>query len=490
MTTITLRPNSTVISSDVTLTGGASANAVLSDDSDASYATLTGSAFTFCGLTTSSLPAGAITKQMRGRVRASNGGGTRLNLEASYSTEINEQWTFPTIADATSNYSGAYAPSTPSQTQIDGMLLQVYRSGSGSVRALEAYLDIVYVAKPVVTVTAVSPDPYTASSVVPVSWSNTLDSDGGDQTRYQIRVLTAALDPVSDTGVLVGSVNSAEIGPLPNGDYTVNVRVGQTVNGSTHWSDYDSDSFTVTVDTADVDTITATAVDASGKITVDVAHDGTSEAWEYIEVQRSIDGKTTWQDVRFATYVDCTADTDDFAVDDYEVGNGVDAWYRARATWIDTGGAVTGDWVETSAAESWSSSDCWLKSPTDPTLNTVVIPEAPVAPLQRSRRQGKFSVVNAATPIVVSDVRSARTTSMVIGTTDESEADDVEPLLEEDVLLFHPDSTTAGTAHVEGRYWSPGGVTEAFWTDFYSAPRWWFVELTEVDAPADPTAGR
>jgi hypothetical protein len=490
MTVATLRPNSTTATSGVTLTGGASVNAVTSDDSDASYATLTGASLATCGLTTSSLPSGAVTKQMRSRVRASFGGGTSLTVEASYAAEINEQWSFPIVANVVYDYEGAYTPVTLTQAQVDGMLLTLERSDSGLVRLLEAYLDLVYVAKPVVTVTTVSPDPYTASSVIPVSWSNTLDSDGGAQTRYQIRVLTAALDPVSDTGVLVGSANSAEIGPLPNGDYTVNVRVGQTVNGATHWSDYDSDSFTVTVDTADVDTITATAVDASGKITVDVAHDGTSEAWEFIEVQRSIDGKTTWQDVRFATYVDCTADTDDFAVDDYEVTNGADAWYRARATWIDTGGAVTGDWVETSAAESWSSSDCWLKSPTDPTLNTIVIPEAPVAPLQRARRQGKFSVVNAATPVVVSDVRSARTTSMVIGTTDESEADDVEALLEEDVLLFHPDSTTAGTAHVEGRYWSPGYLSEAFWTDFYSAPRWWFVELTEVDAPSDPTAGR
>jgi hypothetical protein len=490
MTTITLRPNSTISTTGVTLTGGASLNAVLSDDSDASYAAYVSGGGSGTHMTTSTLPAGSVTKQMRLRLRASNGGGGSVQCtEAIQYAKGFPVTTFSGVVDAVADYSGAWSSVDLTQVYVDVAQFSMY--AIDAVRVLESYIDIMYVAQPVVTVTAVSPDPHGASTV-PVSWVNTLDSDGGAQTRYRVYV-TDDNDgdaTVYDSGTVVSPNLSHDVGPLPNGDYTARVRVGQTVNGSTHWSDYDTDSFTVTIDTADVDTITATAVDASGKITVDVAHDGTSEAWEFIEVQRSIDGKTTWQDVRFATYVDCTADADDFAVDDYEVANGVDAWYRARATWEDATGFATGDWVETSAAESWSSSDCWLKSPTDPTLNTVVVPEAPVAPLQRSRRQGKFSVVNAATPVVVSDVRSARTTSMVIGTTDESEADDVEALLEEDVLLFHPDSTTAGTAHVEGRYWSPGGATEAFWTDFYSAPRWWFVELTEVDAPADPTAGR
>ena len=493
MTTATLRPDGTLSTSGSSLTSAASVHAATSDDSDASYVTYTTSGYSVLSLGTFTLPAGAVTKQIRPRGRARSVSGTASGFAIAtgrvldnYNNTSLEAALSTTITDV----SGAWTPATFSQSDIDGMGIEVVGSFSESVRLMELFADVQYVAIPTTAVTAIGT--HTASTLVPIVWVNTLDADGGAQTRYQVYV-TDDNDSdavVFDTGDTIGSDLTINAGPLTNGDYTSHVRVGQTVNGATHWSAYDTDSFEVDVDTSDIDTITATPNNSAAKIAIAVARDGATEDWDFVEVQRSTDSKATWQDVRFMTYVDATGDADDFADDDYETGNAVAVWYRARATWLSSGLQITGAWVETSAAVQWASDDCWLKVPTNPTLNTVVEPSGAPEPIVRRARRGLFDIIGSSVVIAVSDVRIAPAWSLTLWTDTAAEAVAVGTALDAVVVLYQPDQISAGDAHVASSYFSPGETVEGFPTGLYSPERTFMFPVVEVAAPADPTAGR
>lgn len=499
MSTVDLRPNGTVTAAD-SVTGAASAHAAASDDSDSSY--FVDGDNVVLDLETHTLST-AVTKslQLTIRGRADSGlvptnANCRLRSGGLENTWV--QLTFVELPDTIVERSASAAVSL-TQTQLDALVFSAYMFGSADLRVYEVTATLTYVAQPSTTVTAVSPDPYTASTLVPIAWTNTLDADGGDQTRYEIKVFTDAqygaggFDPDTSTpyytsGEVVSASAGADVGPLENGDtYRAYVRVAQTVNGALHWSDWAYDQFTMDVDTADVDTVTAVATDASGLITITVEWDNASEGWAYIEVQRSIDGGATWVDVRGATYV-ATVDSGatDFTVTDYEVPNGVDANYRARATYLSSGQPITGSWVE-SSAESWNSTDCWLKAPNDPTLNTT-FKLGGRDEYRRRRRSGVFEVLSADAPVVVSDVRSTRSGVLRVVTESAAEAAALSDLLDGAAVLLvqFPSSMDIADA-----YLAVLDDTEVFRMESADlVNRMWALSYVEVTAPADPDAGR
>ena len=251
---------------------------------------------------------------------------------------------------------------------------------------------------------------------------------------------------------------------------------------ATDLSNYDT--FDLSVTTADVDTVTATATDASGYITVDVARD--SGTWEYIEVQRSVEGSGVWTYVRGANFVDCTGDADDFSIVDYEATNGTSYDYRARATYYDNGFPVTGSWVETGTAEDWTSTDVWLKDPLTPANNETVTPVGR-QPISRNRRVGVFHVVGSANPITVSDVRSGGYGQLQLQTADASTAAAITTLLDGGavLLLQYPAGWDIADAYI-----SIIGDSDTFLVEVNDVLyRTWTLEYIEVDAPADATAG-
>ena len=496
MTTSVLRPNGTVSSSG-SVTGAASQHAATSDDSDSSYVTHGVIEYSVLNLGTLTLGSD-VTKQVRVRVRVQTASGTssgRGDLTDS-SGNILALVVLPATTSA-ATLSSAYAPVTLSQSDIDGLRVKFSSPQSATgIRTLEAYVDLVTVDQPVVAVDAVSPDPYTASSVVPISWVNTFDADGGGQTRYAIRVYTAAqygaggFDPGSSdayytSGSTVSSATSADVGPLETGiTYRAYVRTAQTVNGARHWSEWAYDQFTVDLTTADVDTVAGVATDASGVITVTVERDTGTEAWDYVEVQRSIDSGVTWSYVRGGAYVD-PVDADTFALDDYEVGNGVDVLYRARATRIASGFPITSAWVEASGTVSWSSSDCWLKAPNYPQFSVTFTPGR--QSYFRSRRSGVFQPIGARFPVVVSDARSAFSGVLPVLTASAAEQAALMSLLDaSDVLLVqYPPSFGIADSYV-----SVIDDDEVFLSAAtLQLARTWSLGTFEVDVPADPAAG-
>ena len=84
-----------------------------------------------------------------------------------------------------------------------------------------------------------------------MTWANTLDSDGGPQTKARVKVFSEAqfnaggFDPATstatyDSGVLSQATTSHVGSSLLDGTYRAYPVVAQTVNGADHYSDWGS----------------------------------------------------------------------------------------------------------------------------------------------------------------------------------------------------------------------------------------------------------
>ena len=218
-----------------------------------------------------------------------------------------------------------------------------------------------------------------------MTWANTFDAEGGAQTHYEVKIFDDANYPASVAAAITstaydetsGDVSSSATTwtpstPQVNDTYRAYVRTGQTVNGVTHWSAYDYNTYTVNVPLPAVPTLSASASSANGRNDLQTANNAGAATTDFIQIQASYDGEVTWQDVRtwlggglLATW----ASTPDLS--DYEAPNGTFASYRARAlhTYADFYGYSA--W-SSSAYAVWSSAVYWLKNPFDPTLNMAV----------------------------------------------------------------------------------------------------------------------
>jgi hypothetical protein len=484
MTTVTLRPT---------------LPASLSDNSDATYITVSPSFGVADAFGTFVLGTG-VTKTLTMQARARSVADDKLLGQFSTASGLVTGLLHSTN-DAMSAVSGAPIPVTMTQAEIDslGWALQGV-AGYGNVDVAELYAVVVYVVQPVVALDPVTPDPFTASTIVPVSWVDTLDAAGGAQTRYQVVVIAESEFPlgstveaaphVYDSGAVLSSATTHTAGPLAVGEYRVAVRVAQTVNGAAHWSDWDLDAFEVDVATTDVAAVTTIANWASASVAVMVARDVPSEAWDLIEVQRSLDAGVTWSDVRGATYMDATVDADQFIVIDHEVPNDVRVRHRARATRIVGGLPITGDWVA-STSTSWSSTDTWLKVPNEPSLNTVVKLQR-LPRLSRPRRTGVHRPLRRAKPVVVTDVRGAYEGVVVFWFRTDAEADALDAALESPVVLLvgPPEWHRWGSRYLAVSNETDGGDDEDAVLGDRSQRGIKAVQVYEVDAPADPDAGR
>lgn len=494
MTTATLRPN-LHLDGPLNVTGAATVEDAVSDDSDASYVTTVNTALITLDLETVAMGAGSITKRMR--LRARGRGDTVatepiIALRDENEAVIFESFPLP-FSTSLADFNLGYQSVDLDQATVDRLIYSI-QPESTLARFYELYVDLVYVTIPVVAVDAVT-DPYTDSTYVPITWVNTLDSDGGAQTRYEVKVYNAAqygaggFDPDTSTpywtsGEVIAATTNATTGSLVDGTtYRAYVRVAQTVNGASHWSDWDYDEFTVDVATADVDTVTAAADNDGGFLTVTVERDTLSEDWELIEVERSVDGGATWSAVRGATLVNATADPDTFTIVDYEVANGQAVIHRARASRTVAALRITGDWVESSST-SWSSTDVWLKAPKNPSANLTV--KLRVVPDETyDVRQGVFRVLGSSTPVVVTNTRQAASGTLLVKVDTLADVAAMRTLIAEPILLVHaPADYDLGFDYI-----APGRITRQRVPRPVVRPEWWQLEYVEVDAPADPDAG-
>lgn len=512
MTTTVLRPNATNIDDTGWVrTGGTTKHGVTSDDSDATFiATQTsdpGSTETITfGMGTVTLTTGSRTKTAVIRARVDN--DTARSVTASLLTSIGTVLGSGSVSvPADLGYLpytvATFALGDLSQADVDG--LQVSLSAVAKVGPLavaELYLDLTEALQPVTNITYPTGAPAISTTNRPtITWTYTPGADGGAQTRYEVKVYTAAqygaggFDPDTSlpywtSGEAFSSGTSKTTGPLANSTtYRAYVRTAQTINGAAHWSAWDFEGFSIAVTTADISAITATP-QGGGRILIAVDRSGS--AWDFVEVQRSIDAGTTWSYVRGGEYVPpatttlySTGDANNFDINDWEVPNGTMVLYRARATRILSGLPITGAWVQTSAAVAWTSGEVWLKAPDEPALNRTVqfraVPEA-----EFPRRQGAIQVLNRTNPVVISDVLSGGAGTLTFQTADDTEMRDLFALLRKPVLLLHP---TPGWA-IPPQYIAPGGVRQTPITSRIVLPiRLFDVAYHQVDASADALAG-
>ena len=141
MTVSTLRPNGTT-SNTGALTGGASAHAVLSDNSDSSYITFDPGEACTVALGDLSLPAGAVIKQYAVRLRLRGLSDVVHVSVADLATSLAFNVTTPTTFTV-----GTQAGGTDSE--IDAASLVITNPGGSPFELHEAYLDVTHVAEPV-----------------------------------------------------------------------------------------------------------------------------------------------------------------------------------------------------------------------------------------------------------------------------------------------------------------------------------------------------
>lgn len=443
MTVAVLRPNATSSNTGAT-TGAANGHTALSDDTASSYITFGVGEFWRGDVTDLTLPAGAVIKGLAARAATQRATGSNGTLVAYILDSAQNQlasagvlvtWAVNTTVTVTSVTQAGFTDAL-----VDGAQLRYSVTGAG-LQVFEGYLDVTYVTQPVVTVTAPT-GTVTNTNQPTVVWSDTLDSDGGPQTYYQVRVFTAAqygaggFDPATSTatteigssaGYPAGADSSWQVAAiLPNATYRAYVRVAQTVNGSAHWSAFAYSGFVVNVALPAVPTLTLTPDNANGRIRVRAADNAGTATTDYLYLERSLDSGTTWTPVRLAA-TDPDPLTPDADVYDYEAPNGATVQYRARAAHSYTGVLAYSAWATGSA--SWSSNDWWLKHPNQPELNMVVRVRS-FKTVQRAGRQGVLQPLGATVPVVVSDTRESTKGSVTLRLNSSSEQDAVDALLD------------------------------------------------------------
>lgn len=302
MTVSILRPTSTVRNGTSTIGGGAaSRHAAVSDDSDTTYVDITGawpSTTTDFGFTLPSVPSGAafigVVPSVRALCAGSPGwpvvsmGGLVACGDTYAGSAINVG---PDAQVFVLN--GAFGDADPLQ-------LSIWRNGSGSaiVRLIEVFMNVVYVVRPVVDVTAPT-GTLTETNRPTVEFQVTYDpnstgADGGDR---QIKVFTDAVyggggfNP--DTSMPYWSATKAsnpeldsgsiQTGTLGNDTYRAYVQAKDEVSG---WSDWDYVEFTVNVTPPGAAVVNITDDPDNGRVSLAIVTDNVPVTTDGVLVER------------------------------------------------------------------------------------------------------------------------------------------------------------------------------------------------------------
>lgn len=434
MPTVTLRPNGTDANVGVSVVGAGTAHEALSDNSDSSYVTSIGLGDSLrLTMDDLSIPPGAVIQviSLRLRANAPSAAQTLLGIPIEISSLVGGSLSAVAFVAGTAIVTFNPGQPTPvngntgvavSQDAINAMFVRFGNVNyNGSLvgftgKVYELYFDVTYAEPPTVAVTGPT-GTVTDSTTPTVTWAGTLDSSAGPQTRAEVRIFSAAqygaggFDPstsasAADSSGVFATGDQAWQTPtrLANGNYRAYVRVGQSSTLMPTMSDWAYVDFTVNVLSPAVPTLTVTADSPKGRIRIDVDANAGDATTDQFEVQRSLDGGTTWTAIRTVDGAGIVA-IEENAAYDYELGNAVTAIYRARAGHIYAFTSAFSDWV-TSDPISWSGTSWWLKAPSNPALNVEITVDS-LPSYQRSARQGSFQGLGAAYPIVVSDTRTS-----------------------------------------------------------------------------------
>lgn len=479
MPTSTLRPDGTVSSVGTTVTGAASEHAALLDASDASYVEQAagsgwrGSVTETLG--TFSLPAGAVTKTLTGRVRASGAGAT-----VALSTVYIPMGSFATSGSIVDYTTGAVGV-TLSQANIDALYFKIETTDAGA-KQYAAYLDVAYALIPTTAVTAPT-GAVTTTSTPTCTWTHTAGTDGGAQTRYWVKVFSAAQygaggfdpetsTPTQDLGEQLGSAVSAVLGSLPDaGTWRAYVKTAQTINGAAHWAAWAYSGFTTSYTLPLITSVTLTPSVTLARTAILVTRTVMAPTWIAADVERSDDGGTTWVAVRGGTAI--AASGTSFTIYDYEQPFATTCVWRARAS----SELFTGPYVS-STTSSIAPTTAWLKDVDNPANNMAIRLREYAAP-EHQILQGVHDILGEPYPTVVSDVRQNARGTTILQTRTAGELTALTVLLYRPTLLLQ----TPPTWDQPNRYLALGRWSENHLIHKVRAHRHWNVTWTEIPRP-------
>lgn len=468
MSTIVLRPNGTTSSTGV-LVGAASAHAALSDDSDASYIEYDNSDNSRLTLGDLTLPAGGVIITAAARARCAVPGAAvnpRVYVQSADFLTTYAGGAATVSSPAISTYAFGAPASGPTDAQLDAATLLIeVPFPSSLVRIYEAYVDVKYVAKPVIVVGAPT-GTLTTTNMPLVSWTDTLDPDGGPQGGFRVKIFSAAqygaggFDPATSTPTLQAGggtdpntyISGTDTSwqpttPIANATYRAYVQVfqGAIFTGGS-WqipaSDWTYSGFTINVPVPAVPTITVTAQSSSGRNQIVLSSNAGAVTTDALDLERSMDAGVTWLPVRHSGGLLARLPGTSGTFYDYEAPNGVAVLYRARALHDYSGLFVASAWTS-SASGTWSSTSWWLKHPLLPSLNRVV-ELVTYGDVMWAARQGSFQPLGAAAPIVVADTRAGATGASTIRTRTTAARDELRALASPVATLMLQGPLTAG----------------------------------------------
>lgn len=272
---------------------------------------------------------------------------------------------------------------------------------------------IVCNAKPTVTVT----DPtgtVTATTRPTVAWSYS-DVEANAQQAYLVRVFEepgagwGGFDPDTDSADAAydsGWVTSAGTSQAPDVDLANStdcrayVRVEQTGNLRSAW---DYEGFTVSVTAPPQPSVSVAWASATARATVTVTQ-GASPDTDYVKVERSDDGGTTWVTVRDADVGD-VAITTSVDVVDYEAPLNTACQWRATPYRLVSSSYIAGTVSAADSETTTVSASGWLTDPADHDLDvSIALNHAARVNVSRDERQAVYRAFGRSTPVVVSDV--------------------------------------------------------------------------------------
>lgn len=304
MPTYTIRPNADWTgASAFTRTGGTTNWGNLSDNTDATFLTKTGTS-TVAGIyemefATSTIPATEKITKVNVRVRArrvtSAPTGQVLSIALGYITDRNSKTTkfsatsvitpSSTIATIDTGINATAAPDGTSwvQAKIDDLVVRLYDTTETTYNAniYEVYVDVTTTTQPTVTVTAPT-GTISTTSFPAVNWTYA-DTEGDPQIAYRVKIFDAAtygggsFNPdTSQVTVDTGEVQSSDAGASLTVDlantttYRAYVKVAQDVNGSYYWSNWSFSGFSLAVNAPGVPTIGAAYETATTAVNIEL----------------------------------------------------------------------------------------------------------------------------------------------------------------------------------------------------------------------------
>ncbi len=318
MSATLVSPVSTVSNSG-SLTGGATAHAVLSDGSDSSYVSLDPGESFRVAFADPTIPAGAVIRDISVYVRA-----------------VALLWDYLPNRLDTGLYAGDYAAARTTivprglqqwpaaiadQMDIDlddaeFVAFNATSGGSHDIWVTGASLVVVYIAAPEPNI--VYPTGTLTEDNTPlIRWdASGLDPTGGPQVAAQVRVWTDAVysalgfDPNTAEAVFTAAILGPEMSAkltdaLPNGDYHVGLKQAQLYNDNGEWAVED---FTVDVDVPGEPTLDLTNDADIARVAIEFEAGAGDVPTTGYEIQRWDEGSGEWVGVRTLTDAEGTVE--------------------------------------------------------------------------------------------------------------------------------------------------------------------------------------